>query len=186
MIDNEKTREDLPLEELLERHLPALRAFIRRRARGLVAARESASDLTQSVCREVVAHIDRFEHGDEAGFKSWLYRTAERKLISRYRYYTAAKRQNDAPYDLLGKDPATPSQQASAREELAAAEQALQELDEPYRQAILLSRVEGMSHAEIAVALGRSEGAVRNLLYRGLASVARRIGEGQAKRTQAG
>ena len=49
--------------------------------------------LVQSVCRKVIEHIDRFEHRSEAGFKQWLYRTAERKIIDRYRYYTADKRE---------------------------------------------------------------------------------------------
>ena len=175
---HDRPAESLPLGELLEQHMPQLRAFIRHRARGLVPARESASDLTQSVCREIVAHIDRFEHGGEEGFKRWLFRTAERKLISRYRYYAAAKRQDGNPTEMLGKAPATPSQHASAREELAIAEQALGALAAPYRQAILLSRVEGLTHSEIAEVMGRSEGAVRNLVYRGLASIAQTLSAG--------
>ena len=170
---------DLPLDRLLERHLPDLRAYLRRRARGLLAARESASDLAQSVCREVIEHVDRFEHGAEESFRAWLYRTAERKLVSRYRYYTATKRDADGPAaaaGALGPLPHTPSQQVAAREELAAAEAALARLEAPYREAILLSRVEGLSHAEIARRMGRSEGAVRNLVYRGLAQVAAELG----------
>jgi len=170
-----RERRDLPLEELLERHLPDLRAYLRRRARGLLAARESASDLAQSVCREVIEHVDRFEHGAEESFRAWLYRTAERKLVSRYRYYTAIKR-DGGPAEGDGPLPPTPSQQVAAREELAAAEAALARLDPPYREAILLSRVEGLSHAEIARRMGRSEGAVRNLVYRGLAQVAKELG----------
>jgi RNA polymerase sigma factor (sigma-70 family) len=166
---------DLPLQELLERHLPDLRAYLRRRARGLLAARESASDLAQSVCREVIEHVDRFEHGAEESFRAWLYRTAERKLVSRYRYYTAIKR-DGGPAEGEGPLPPTPSQQVSAREELAAAEAALARLEAPYREAILLSRIEGLSHAEIARRMGRSEGAVRNLVYRGLAQVAKELG----------
>ncbi|HZL99193.1 MAG TPA: RNA polymerase sigma factor, partial [Planctomycetota bacterium] len=166
----------VPVHELLERHLPELRAYLRRRARGLLAARESASDLAQSVCREVITHVDRFEHGAEESFRAWLYRTAERKLVSRYRYYTATKRDGAASEACLGPAPATPSRHAAAREELAAAEAALARLDAPYREAILLSRVEGLSHAEIARRMGRSEGAVRNLVYRGLAQVAAELG----------
>ena len=166
---------DLPLQELLERHLPDLRAYLRRRARGLLAARESASDLAQSVCREVIEHVDRFEHGAEESFRAWLYRTAERKLVSRYRYYTAIKRDGGPP-ESDGPLPPTPSQQVAAREELAAAEAALARLEAPYREAILLSRIEGLSHAEIARRMGRSEGAVRNLVYRGLAQVAKELG----------
>jgi RNA polymerase sigma factor (sigma-70 family) len=185
----------LPMEELLERHLPELRAYLRRRARGLLAARESASDLAQSVCREVIEHVDRFEHGAEGSFRAWLYRTAERKLVDRYRYYTASKRDGargeadggasiGARADASGAGagagllplPATPSRQAVAREELAAAEAALARLQPAQREAILLSRVEGLPHAEIARRMGRSEGAVRNLVYRGLAQVAAELG----------
>ena len=173
----------LPLDELLERHLPELRAYLRRRARGLLAARESASDLAQSVCREVIEHVDRFEHGAEESFRAWLYRTAERKLVDRYRYYTATKRDGvrvEEDGDGNGSSrlplPATPSHQAVAREELAAAEAALARLEPAQREAILLSRVEGLPHAEIARRMGRSEGAVRNLVYRGLAQVAAELG----------
>jgi RNA polymerase sigma factor (sigma-70 family) len=175
-----------PLDELLERHLPELRAYLRRRARGLLAARESASDLAQSVCREVIEHVDRFEHGERGAvesFRAWLYRTAERKLVDRYRYYTATKRDGvrvEEDGDGNGSSrlplPATPSHQAVAREELAAAEAALARLEPAQREAILLSRVEGLPHAEIARRMGRSEGAVRNLVYRGLAQVAAELG----------
>ena len=43
-------------------------------------AKESASDLVQSVCREVLGRLDRFQHGGEAGFRHWLYATALRKV----------------------------------------------------------------------------------------------------------
>ncbi len=171
------------VEALLERHLPELRRWIRYRAGRLVSQKESASDLAQSVCREIIEHIDRFEHGSEDGFRRWLFRTAERKMVSRFRYYAAEKRQvsrdvsgsDDVPRELLFH---TPSRDAIAREELHAAERAFAKLPEHYRQAITLSRVRGLSHAEIAVVMGRSEGAVRNLVYRGLAMIAEELGDG--------
>ncbi len=175
-----------PVEALLEKHMPALRAWIRHRSDRLVASKESSSDLAQSVCREVIEHLHRFEHRSEEGFKQWLYRTAERKIIDRYRYYTATKR--EASRELAdggadASDPAlllfpTPSQDAIAREELAAAELAFSRLPNHYREVILLSRVHGLSHAQIAARLGRSEGAVRNLLYRGLAAISDELGAG--------
>src|SRR5690606_28584216 len=77
---------------LLERHLPGLRAFLRLRAGKLVRAKESVSDLVQSVCREVIVHAERFRHGGELGFKQWLYTTALRKLSHRREYWEAARR----------------------------------------------------------------------------------------------
>jgi RNA polymerase sigma-70 factor, ECF subfamily len=164
------------LDALLAEHLPALRAYVRHRADRLVSRKESVSDLVQSVCREVIEHLDRFEHQSPEGFRQWLFRTAERKIIDRYRYYTAEKR--DAGREIDEGTPTappalflTPSRDAIGREDLAAAEAAFARLPAPSQEVIMLSRVQGLSHAEIAQRMQRSEGAVRNLLYRGLAAI---------------
>jgi RNA polymerase sigma-70 factor (ECF subfamily) len=191
--------DDFPVEQLIAQHLPGLRAYVAGRVDRLVHAKESNADIVQSVCREVLEHIDRFEHRSEAGFKQWLYRTAERKIIDRYRYYTADKRDaarevpplpaGDASEDadLLalalrdahGGRP-TPSHEAIAREELLRTSRAFEGLPAVYREVILLSRVHGLPHAEIAKRLGKSEGAVRNLLYRGLGALTDRLAAGAA------
>ena len=167
-------------------HLPALRAYVATRVDRLVDAKESRADIVQSVCREVLAHMQRFEHGSETEFRQWLYRTAERKIIDRYRYWTAEKR--DATRELPpaegpdsggGPQPVapspSPSQQAIAREELLRTSRAFDELPAAYREVIVLARLQGLAHAEIARRMGRSEGAVRNLLYRGLAALSDRL-----------
>ena len=58
---------DPPLEALLAAYLPELQGYLRRRSQGLVAARESSSDLVQSVCREILTNMDRFRHGANRG-----------------------------------------------------------------------------------------------------------------------
>ncbi|HTE05059.1 MAG TPA: sigma-70 family RNA polymerase sigma factor [Planctomycetota bacterium] len=166
----------MDLDAMLTAHLPALRAYVRHRADRLVSRKESVSDLVQSVCREVIEHLDRYEHPSAEGFRQWLFRTAERKIIDRYRYYTAEKR--DAGREIDEGTPTTPpalfltpSRDAIGREDLAAAEAAFARLSGPAQEVIMLSRVQGLSHAEIAQRMQRSEGAVRNLLYRGLAAI---------------
>jgi RNA polymerase sigma factor (sigma-70 family) len=66
----------------------------------------------------------------------------------------------------------TPSQQAAAREELERVEGAFDRLPEQYRQVIVMAKIMGLSRAEIAVELGRTELAVRTLLSRALAQLA--------------
>ena len=51
-------------------------------------------------------------------------------------------------------------------------EAALDRIREDYREIILLARVTGLSHREIAEKLGKSEGAVRMLLHRALGRLA--------------
>ena len=55
------------------------------------------------------------------------------------------------------------------REDLERIERAFAELPEDYREVILLSRLVGLSHREIAEDWGRKEGAIRVLLHRALA-----------------
>ena len=59
--------ERLEFEQLLERHLPTLRAYVRRNLDAALADRESTSDLVQSVCREVLQSRGQYTfRGDAA------------------------------------------------------------------------------------------------------------------------
>ena len=58
---------------------------------------------------------------------------------------------------------------AMGSESMQKLEEAMDQLPEDYREAITLHRLVGLSQSEIAEAMDRSEGAVRNLIYRGLA-----------------
>ena len=60
------------LDALLVRHLPSLEAYVRLKAGAAVRARETLSDVVQSVCVEVLRDADRFEYRGEAEFRHWL------------------------------------------------------------------------------------------------------------------
>jgi RNA polymerase sigma-70 factor, ECF subfamily len=170
------------IEELLLRHLPGLRAFVRLRAGPLVRRREAESDLVQSVCREVLLHAGDFRHGGEPGFRHWLYATAVRKILNKQEFHTAQRRDlgaeespgAEALLDAYGTF-SSPSRHLATAEELARIEQAFDALPEDYREVVLLSRVVGLPRAEVARAMDRSEGAVRNLLHRALATLSQRL-----------
>jgi RNA polymerase sigma-70 factor (ECF subfamily) len=159
------------LGRLLEQHMPALRAYVARRADRQVLGRESRSDLVQSVCREVVEHGRRYEHRDVESFRHWLFHTAERKIIDRYRYWTAGKRDalRDVPAtaDGVARAP-SPSQDAAAAEQALRLGAAMERLPAHYRDVIRLARLEDRPLREVARAMGRSEDSVRNLLFRAL------------------
>lgn len=175
------------IDELLDRHVPALKAFIRLRMGPVLRARESLSDLTQSVCREVIQNIDRLQYPGEKAFKHWLYTTAQRKISNRHEYHTADKR--DAGRDIrrtsgpddeddpmsVSKVYATvysPSQDAMAKEHVQQVESAFDALPDDYREVIMLSRFLGLSREEVAKEMNRTEGSVRNLLHRALSRLA--------------
>jgi len=186
------------VETLLQQHLPGLRAYVRLRAGPMLRARESASDLVQSVCRDVLENIERFRYPGESAFKAWLYATAMRKIADRAEYWTAGKRDVarealalDAPLggsdgDQDGRLAAvygsiySPSRVAMGREVMARLESAFEKLPEDYREVIVLARIVGLSRTEIAERMGRTEASVRNLLSRALAELATHLDDGVA------
>jgi RNA polymerase sigma-70 factor (ECF subfamily) len=183
------------LETLLERHLPAVRGYVRLNCGRLLRTKESSTDLVQSVCREILQHMGRFRHASEEGFRQWLYVTAMRKIRNRYQYYRAGKR--DAALEIALESPessgdsgaeggllgayasfCTPSSEAVAREEIERIEKAFDELSDDEREVILLARVVCLTRAAIAKRLDLSEGAVRTRLSRALARLAERLDDG--------
>ncbi|MCE9594554.1 MAG: RNA polymerase sigma factor [Planctomycetes bacterium] len=171
------------IEALLERYLPDIRAYVARNAGEMVRAKESAADLAQSVCREVLESLKagRLAYRGEAEFKQWLYRAAVMKMMNRRRFYTADRRDvraEEAALDASAfpNEPAvsaTPSRAAAWQEELVLFEEAFAKLPENYRDILALHHVEQLSHAEIATRLGISEANSRMLLSRALARLAR-------------
>jgi RNA polymerase sigma-70 factor (subfamily 1) len=168
--------DDPSLDALLIRYLPRLRAFVRVRTNPLVRQLESCSDLVQSVCREVLQGASRFQYQGEGPFRAWLFRTALNKILERTRNITQQKRdvRREVPADgrtdgaeLPAHDPSA-SQMAAANELGERMERALDQIPEHYREVIALSRIVGLSHAEIAEQTGRTEGAVRTMLSRAL------------------
>lgn len=170
-------------DELFTRNLPALIAFLRAKVGGPLRERESVRDLAQSVCREVLRDLEGLDFRSEESFRSYLFLQGTRKVIDRFRYHTQERRdlarEQPLPLDeesaqVLGAYAglASPSRTAGAKEELTRVEQAIQQLPEPQREVVLLSRIAGLSYAEIAHQKGTTESAVRGLVARGLARLA--------------
>lgn len=171
-------------EQMLEHVLPRLRAFVRARLGNRLLAKESASDLVQSVCREALTGLADKPFADAAAFRHWLFKLAVHKIVDKARFHAAGNR--DAAREQSIEDVAataalasllTPSRDAAGRERLRRFEQAFAQLPEDYRQAIVLHRIVGLSYADIATELRRSEGAARNLVYRGLARLTSLMGD---------
>ena len=182
------------LEELLARELPRLRAFVRLNVDPLVRARESCSDLVQSVCREVLANLGDLQDRGPQAFRSWLFAWTLNKIRDRRKFHLAEKRSPAREVALTngsgsgaGAEPCyasafSPSQQAIARETAERLEAAFDRMPDSYREILALSRIAGLSHAEIATRTGMSTGNVRVTLHRALARLATMLdlgGEGE-------
>jgi RNA polymerase sigma-70 factor (ECF subfamily) len=172
------------LEGLLAQYLPGVRGFLRLQAGADLRARESGSDLAQSVCREVLQDLATFEWRGEAEFRRWLFKRAYHKLLHRRAHWQAQRRdigremapEGDEALLSAYRSLATPSAELMAKEAVERIETALDSLPPTWRTAIVLHKLVGLSHADIAAETGHSEGAVRNHLYRGLARLGDLLG----------
>jgi RNA polymerase sigma-70 factor, ECF subfamily len=168
------------VQQLLVRNLPGLEAFVRLRMGAALRGLMTAPDLVQSVCREVLEDLGDFEFRGEAPFRHWLFVRAENKLREKHRYHRAEKRDQQKAVALPDATTAmaayrtmcTPSNDLEVREAMHRVEAAFDQLPDDYREAVTLHKLCGLSHAEIATRMQRSEGAVRNLVYRGISRLA--------------
>jgi len=150
-----------------------------------VARREDAEDLTAEVFAAAVASIDGFR-GD-AAVLTWLIAIARRKLADAARYQRRHPELLEA--DLLApaadgaaaartEEPVSgdPTQAALERREwIAQVRRLVLQLPEAQREALWLRCVDGLSLAETARLLDRSEDAVKGLLHRARATLLERL-----------
>ncbi|MFY9341571.1 MAG: sigma-70 family RNA polymerase sigma factor [Planctomycetota bacterium] len=175
------------LEELLKQHLPALRAFVRLRMSPLLRAKESADDLVQSACCDILLSLDDFEYRGEDAFRGWLFTAVWHKVLNKERAAREQKRdvrREVAADGLAGgidglgavyAQSLTPTQEIMAQERVERLEAAFDALPEHYREVVTLSRIARLPRDEVARRMDRSEDSVRNLLHRALVELARRL-----------
>lgn len=190
LLERADSGEPAAAAELLQQHLSGLHAFIRLRMGAPLRRREDSGDLVQSVCAEILGNLGRYQHPGERQFRQWLYKTAERKIADHWKHQQRLKRDparevrlaetegaQDAQLLAQYRSFCSPSGRVSAQEELQRAEAAFDALAEDEREVILLANVVGLSRAEIAAQLGKSEGAVRTMLSRALSHLAELVEE---------
>ncbi len=137
-----------------------------------------AEDATERTFLSALAGLHRFEDrarpadGDDAStFRIWLFRIARNVVAERRR---SRRRRPEAGLELAAELAAPGDVEAAVvgREAAASAWRAVARLSGDRRRAVVLRFVHELSTAEIAEVLGRSEGAVRVLIHRGLRRVA--------------
>jgi RNA polymerase sigma-70 factor (ECF subfamily) len=143
--------------DLCEHNFERVHAFVARRLRN----REEAEDLTSEIFQQALANINKFEWRG-VPFAAWLYRIAANAIADRWRR-DARERSG-----LAEGVPASDSAGAEEVEYQAALFRLVRTLPADQRRVIEMRFAEEKSVREIARALRRTEGAVRQLQFRGL------------------
>ena len=144
-------------------------ATVYRAVAGWVAGRQEAEDLTQEVFLRALRHLDGYESAS-GSFRPYLMAVARNLARDRWR---SQQRQARGGHDLtvaedLDEGPEAAVLAAEQRAELIAA---LAKLPPDYQRVLRLRLIEGQSAVEVAVLLGRTPEAVRQLQHRALAAL---------------
>lgn len=124
--------------------------------------RNDAEDLAQETFIDIYKAATHYENKGTS--KAFIFTLARRRLIDRYRKQTRRPLNFIDPSDSLMQKHSNPMDASLEIEE--AFQQALKELPEKQRSAILLLQQQGLSYDEIAVSLKTSRSSVKTWIHR--------------------
>jgi RNA polymerase sigma factor (sigma-70 family) len=159
LVDLVRDGYDAAFEEIVRRYRRPLDRF----AAAFVGGR--SEDVTQDAFSKALLALRGSEA--EIELRPWLYRIVRNTALNDLR--AAAPAAAELSEALPGARSA--AAEVESREELRDLMERLQALPEPQRAALVMRELEGLSHEEIAAALGVSGGAARQAIFRARAAL---------------
>jgi len=162
-------RDEAAFRTLVERHAPA----VLRTAHAVTGDRQAAEDATQEAFLGVSRGLRRYD--PRRSFRAWVLGIAVKcaSKVARGRRRTL-RRENEVammppPHSLQ------PSDEAHRRETLSTLDEVLRELPTDRRAALQLHYGEGLSHTEVAVAMGVAPGTAKSRVGRALSTLREKL-----------
>jgi RNA polymerase sigma-70 factor (ECF subfamily) len=159
------------LDALIKRHLPSIRAEVRKRMGPVLRGKGETQDYVQDAMVEFLKYGPRFTLSNEAHFRALLRTIVENALRQKPHWFTARRRDIAREHPLpsgtvLSLEPMqsprrTPSLSAAQHEQEAWVRLGLEFLNPEYRQVLVLRKWDNLSFAQIGERLGLSEVAAR-------------------------
>jgi len=139
-----------------------------------IGSEADAEDLTARVFHRAFGHIENYQ---EKGvpFTAWLYRIAHNLTAN---WYRDTQRRKEIPLEDRVDFPhqvELPERQMEHAQEKELLMKAIRRLPPERQQLILLKYLEDLTNGEIAVIMGRTEGAIKSLYHRSLISLREEI-----------
>ncbi|MBL7140490.1 MAG: RNA polymerase sigma factor [Planctomycetes bacterium] len=164
LVERLKEGDTKALDDLFRRHRDAAYGIAYR----LVGSREDALDVVQESFIHVMRGIEGFR--GQSSFRTWLYRIVTHAALD-YRRYRSHRRAEsldaeNAPEPAAeGPTQQTPPEEAAEHDLRRAIDEALANISEKNRAALVLYAMEGMSYKEVAEVLGISVGTVMSRIF---------------------
>ena len=160
--------------------------MVRLRMSKQLRSKLESMDVVQDTLIHALSGLDKFTYKNEGDFVRWLSKIAENELRGNLKKLHAEKRDIRKEVRLDSLRPTTgggfagvagpigtttPSVIMSQKEDLSKLEKAIDRLKPEYREAIVLTKIEGLSYGEIGERLGKSPDSVRMLATRAMAAL---------------
>jgi RNA polymerase sigma-70 factor, ECF subfamily len=176
LIEGARAGDRAAADALFARHRGRLLAFVRASTSPAVARAVTPEDVVQETQLEAARKIGEFTPREPSSFYRWLVEIARFKIAEAERAQRARKRALETPLDgPLADSQTSPSGRAMRAEHASLLHEALAALPDRQGEAVRLRYLEGLTIAETAARLERSEAAVKALVTRGLDALAQRI-----------
>jgi RNA polymerase sigma-70 factor (ECF subfamily) len=146
-------------EEVYQLHVDRVYRFVYRRVRD----QATAEDITSDVFLRALQALGRYQ--DRGQMLAWLLQIARRAVIDHYRARPTES------IDALDLGAGGFEERVLRRVEVRRIGALIDRLPALQREAMVLYFRDDMSHRAIATAMGRSEGAVRILVHRGVTAI---------------
>ena len=132
-----------------------------------IGSATDAEDITSRVFYRAFGHINNYvEKG--VPFSAWLYRIAHNLIANWHRDNLRRKEVPLEDHLDLPQKIDQPERMLEKNQEMAQLLKAIRRISPERQQLILLKYLEDLSNAEIALIMGRSEGAIKSLYHRAL------------------
>lgn len=155
---------------LIERYEKKILAFIYNMLRS-ARMEEVAEDLCQETFYKAYRSLDTFREV-EAAFSTWLYTIARNTVLSELRKHKTVKVSlDDCIYELKASADSAPENSILRNEKVRMVREAINNLPEKQRAALILREYNQLDYQEIAKILGQTVSSVKSLLFRARASV---------------
>ena len=148
-----------------------------------VGNEEDAHDIASETFVRAVQNVFRLDPLSSASLYPWLHRVVLNLVVDHYRRTGQVETVSDSPeagellslFERIEDTGPLPEEIVAQKQIQAAVRQALDSLPEAQAQAVSYRLIGEMSLAEIGAEMGKSEGAVKSLLHRGMLNLRARV-----------
>ena len=169
LVERAQTGDRDALEELYLLHFDRIYGYLHL----AVGNRHDAEDLTTQTFLRMLESISRFRLG-KAPFSAWLFRIAHNLAMDHFRAGKRLQPSEEVPEN-EGAAEDSAEEQAMGKISRGSMLELIAALSPEQQQVLTLKFLFSFSNAEAASILGKTEGAVKSLQHRALASLERQI-----------